>query len=62
MHILAITGNEEICQLLVDRRPAIDARDNNQLTPLHYAASLNCMKIAEILIKAVSKQIYLILR
>ena len=59
LHILAITGNVDICQALVDRRPAIDARDNQQLTPLHYAASLNYTEIAEILVKAVSIQIYM---
>lgn len=53
LHYAAIGNQCPIIHLLLQRKPVVDARDNNRQTPLHHAAKYNFVKIAEILLDSV---------
>ncbi|RDD38691.1 Transient receptor potential cation channel subfamily A member 1 [Trichoplax sp. H2] len=52
LHAAAISGEDSICKILLERKPTVDMRDNHDRTPLFYAASLNHLSIIETLIDA----------
>lgn len=49
LHVLALRGNTEISELVLDAGARIDARDSFDMTPLQYAAKYGHRELAELL-------------